>query len=142
MFSAELPWCCFCAEIEVLGLTWKSTRIFCGIYKKYWRKNYLEGRSQELTSPLGPAPLAWPGRLVSPSKLRRPQFQLYITSFVRKKIKEKSSSRFTIRRLRHHLFFLWRADLESVLGSGEGRSSPSSSPTFLHRQFHDALHRS
>ena len=42
----------------------------------------------------------------------------------------------------HILFFIWRADLESVSGSGEGKSSPSSSSTFLHRQFHDALHRS
>ena len=117
-------------------------KIFFGIYKKYWRKNYLEGRSQEPTSPGGTTPLAAPGRLVRPSWLRRLQLQLYLVPFVRKKIKEKSSSRFAIRRRRHHLFVLWRADLESVLGSGYGRSSPSSSPTFLHRKFHDALHRS
>ena len=65
-----------------------------------------------------------------------------LRTFRHEKIKEKSSSRFTIRRRRHLLFFIWRANLDSVLGSGEGRSSPSSSPTFLHRQFHDALHRS
>ena len=59
-----------------------------------------------------------------------------------KKIRDKVSSRFMIRRRRHLLFFIWSADLESVLGSGEGKSSPSSSSTFLHRQFHDALHRS
>jgi hypothetical protein len=39
---------------------------------------------------------------------------------VEKKIREKSSSRFTIRSRRHLLFFLGRADLESVWGSGEG----------------------
>ena len=31
--SAELPWCYFCAEIKVLGMTWKSTEIIFGIYK-------------------------------------------------------------------------------------------------------------
>ena len=41
-----------------------------------------------------------------------------------------------------HLVLHLEADLESVSGSGEGKSSPSSSSTFLHRQFHDALHRS
>ncbi|KAE8810853.1 hypothetical protein D1007_12349 [Hordeum vulgare] len=58
------------------------------------------------------------------------------------KIREKVKSRFAIRRRRHILFFIWRTDLESVSGSGEGKSSSSSSSTFLHRQFHDALHRS
>ena len=81
------------------------------------------------------APLAAPSRLVGPLGLRHLQLQLYLVPFVRKNIKKKSSSRFTIRRRRHHVFFLWRADLESVLGSGEGRSLPLSSPTFLHRQF-------
>ena len=50
-----------------------------------------------------------------------------------KKIREKVSLRFTIRRRRHLLFFIWMADLESVQGSREGKSSPSSSSTFLHR---------
>ena len=38
---------------------------------------------------------------------------------------------------------LGRADLESVRGSGEGNTSPSSSSssTFLHHQFHDAHRR-
>jgi hypothetical protein len=38
-------------------------------------------------------------------------------------------------------FFLGRPDLESVWGSGEGDLHLLSSPTYLHRQFHDALHR-
>ena len=36
---------------------------------------------------------------------------------------------------------LGRADLEFVRGSGEGGSSPSSSSTILHHQFHDAHRR-
>ena len=59
----------------------------------------------------------------------------------RKKIREKDSSRFTIRSRRQALISLGRADLESVRGSGEGNSSPSSSLTFLHHQFHDAHRR-
>src|SRR3954471_21985531 len=56
----------------------------------------------------------------------------------RKKIREKDSSRFTIRSRRQALNSLGRADLESVRGSGEGNPSPSSSSTILHNQFHDA----
>ena len=140
LFSKELPWCCFCAEIKVLGMTWKFTRIFCGIYKKYWRKNQPEGWSWEPTSPPCAGPLVAHVWLVGPTLLHRLQSHLYLVPFIRKKIKEKSSSRFTIRRRRHLLFFIWRADLESVLGSGEGKSSPSSSSTFFPLQFHEALH--
>ena len=57
------------------------------------------------------------------------------------KIREKDSSRFTIRSRRQALISLGRADLESVRGSGEGDSSPSSSSTILHHQFHDAHRR-
>ena len=59
----------------------------------------------------------------------------------RKKIREKVSSRFTIRSRRQALKPLGRADLESVRGSGEGNPSPSSSSTILHHQFHDAHRR-
>ena len=54
---------------------------------------------------------------------------------------EKKSSRFTIRSRRQALKHLWRADLESVRGSGEANPSPSSSSTILHHQFHDAHRR-
>ena len=57
------------------------------------------------------------------------------------KIREKDSSRFTIRSRRQALKPLGRADLESVRGSGEGNPSPSSSSTILHHQFHDAHRR-
>ena len=84
-----------------------------------------------------------PGRapyLVGSLMLHRPQFQLYIFCFAETKIREKVSSCFTIRNHRQALISLGRADLESVRGSGEGDSSPSSSSTILHHQFHDAHH--
>ena len=68
-----------------------------------------------------------------------PQCQVYKIPSVPEKIKREVFVAFAIRRRRHHLFFIWRADLESVLGSGEGKSSPSSSSTFFPLQFHEAL---
>src|SRR4051812_41360592 len=41
-------------------------------------------------------------------------------------------SQFSLQSRRHALFFSRRANLEAVLASGEGRSSPSSSPSPLH----------
>ena len=67
-----------------------------------------------------PAPLGVPPYLVGPLELLRRQLQLYIFAFREKKIKEKKSSRFTIRSRRQALISLGRADLESVRGSGEG----------------------
>ena len=66
---------------------------------------------------------------------------LLLFTFGEKKIREKDSSRFTIRSRRQALKPLGRADLESVRGSGEGNPSPSSSSTILHHQFHDAHRR-
>ena len=87
----------------------------------------------------GGAPTPWARPcLVGPLELHQPQLQLYIFVFGEKKIREKDSSHFTIRSRRQALNSLGRADLESVRGSGEGNPSPSSSPTFLHHQFHDA----
>ena len=57
------------------------------------------------------------------------------------KIREKKSSRFTIRSRLQALKPLGRVDLESIRGSGEGNPSPSSSSTILHHQFHDAHRR-
>ena len=74
--------------------------------------------------------------LVGSLELHRPQLQLHIFTF-----REKDSSCFTIRSRRQALISLGRADLESVWGSGEGDSSPSSSSTILHHQFHDAHRR-
>ena len=141
LFSAELPWCYLCAETKVLGMTWNSTEIIFGIYKKYWWKNQDQGAHTLFTWVGARLP---PGRgpcLVGPRVLHQPQLQLYIFTFGEKKIREKVSSRFAIRIRRQALISLGRADLESVRGSEEGDSSPSSSSTILHHQFHDAHRR-
>ena len=65
----------------------------------------------------------------------------YIRVRGEKTIREKDSSRFTIRSHRQALNSLGRADLESVRGSGEGNPPPLSSSTVLHHQFHDAHRR-
>ena len=115
---------------------------YFGNNKKYWRKNQGQGPHTLATRVGGvPAPLGAPPCLVGPLELHRHQLQLYIFTFEEKKIREKDSSRFTIRSRRQALNSLGRADLESVRGSGEGDSSPSSSSTILHHQFHDAHRR-
>ena len=87
-----------------------------------------------------PYPWGWGARpyLVGPLTLHRPQLQLHIFRFTENNIREDVSSRFTIQSRRQALISLRRADLKSVRGSGEGDSSPSSSSTILHHQFHDA----
>ena len=87
-------------------------------------------------------PLVADGKLVGPTWLCRPQSQLYKFTLAQKKIRREDFVAFAKRRRRHILFFIWRTDLESVLGSEEGKSSPSSSSTFFPLQFHEALHRS
>ena len=100
---------------------------------------------EEKSTSGGPHPIheggGAPPYLVGPLTLHRPQLQLHIFVFGEKKVREKDSSRFTIRSHRQALNSLGRADLESVRGSGEGNPSPSSSPTILHHQFHDAHRR-
>ena len=88
-----------------------------------------------------PAPLGRAPYLVGPQLPLRLQLHLHILSFREKKIREKKSSRFTIRSRHQALTPLGRADLEFVRGSGVGKLSPSSSSTILHHQFHDAHRR-
>ena len=116
-----------------------SGNIF-GKYEKYLRKDPPEGVGQWATSPVAAAtPLAGATKLVGPTWLCHPHTHVYKFTFVLEKIKIEDLVAFAIRRRRHHLFFIWRADLESVLGSGEGKSSSS---TFFPLQFHEALRRS
>ena len=130
----------FCAEIKVLGLTWKFTKKVFGINKKYWRKNLPE-RAHDYATSLRALPRA--RRLACGVREAPPTlFPLLYIPIRRYRIREKISSCCTIQSLCQLLFFLGRADLESDLGSGEGKSTPSSSPTILHPQFHDILHRS
>ena len=141
LFSAELPWCYFCAEIKVLGMTWKSMEHYSGIYNEYWKEDPHQG-VPHMSTRVGVRLPPWAHPcLVGPLVLHRPQLQLYIFTSGEKQIREKDSSRFTIRSRRQALNSLGRADLESVRGSGEGNPSQSSSSTILHHQFHDAHRR-
>ena len=121
----------------------KSSRNDLKLHGTYFWK-ILKILEEESTSG-GPHPVHEGGGrapcLVGPLTLHRPQLQLHIFTFGEKKIREKDSSRFTIRSRRQALISLGRADLESVRGSGEGDSSPLSSSTILHHQFHDAHRR-
>ena len=141
LFSAELPWCCFCAEIKVLGMERNFARNFYKIKEDFGAKTHQRGapgwaqptraRPPLLARPGGLYPLGGPAD--DPPDT--------INSHYSKKIRKKELSRFTRRSRRQALFFLGRADLESVWGSREGDLRSSSSPTHLHRQFHDAPHR-
>ena len=136
------------AMVLFLG-TNTSSRIDLKIYGEYfWNKKNNGARTIQRGST--PCPRGWEARLppgcapcfVGPLVLHRPQLQLYIFTFgEKKKTREKDSSRFTIRSRHQAVISLGRADLESVRGSGEGDSSPSSSSTILHHQFHDAHRR-
>ena len=116
-----------------------QVRLF-GNNKKYWQKIKARGPT--------PFPRVWGARLPpwAHSLPRGPPGAPPTstpTPYIRirgEKIREKDSSRFTIRSRRQALNSLGRADLESVRGSEERNPSPSSSSTFLHHQFHDAHH--
>ena len=54
--------------------------------------------------------------------------------------KQKSLFQNPSRSRRHPLFLLGRANLEADLASGEGRSSPSSSPSQIHHPSMTSLH--
>ena len=136
MFSVELPWCYFCAETKVLGMTCKSTEITFGKYKKYWRKNQDQEAHTLSTRGGARTPFSW-----APRGSTDLNSNSIYSVLQRKKIREKVSSRFTIRSRHQALISLGTADLESVRGSGEGDSSSSSSSTILHHQFHDAHRR-
>ena len=129
----------------------KSSRNVLKIYGEFlWNKRNIPAqKSTGGGMPVGHKPIGrghplWPRRagLWGPRGTTAPKLSSISSVSPGKKIREKVSSRFTIQRRRHLLFFIWRADLESVPGSGEGKSPPSSSSTFLHLQFLDALHRS
>ncbi len=67
LFSAELPWCCFCAEIKVLGLEQNFARIFYMNKEKYWSQEPPEGGTWVGTTHQGTTPLqARPGGLSPP----------------------------------------------------------------------------
>ena len=142
LFSAELPWCCFCAEIKVLGMERNFARIFYIIKENFWSQDPPERGPWVGTTHQGAPPLlAHPGGSYPPGGPADDPPDTIKSHISRKKIREKELSRSTRWSRRQALFYLGRADLESVWGSGEGGLRSSSSPTLLHRQFHDAPHR-
>ena len=82
-----------------------------------------------------------PGGLSPPGGPTDPETNAIKSHISRKEIREKELPPSMRWSRRHLLFFIGRPDLESVWGFGEGYLRSSSSPTLLHRQFHDALHR-
>ena len=59
MFSAELPWCCFCAEIKVLGMERNFARIFYINNKNFWSQDLPERGNWVGTTHQGTPPLSW-----------------------------------------------------------------------------------
>ena len=87
LFSAELPWCYFCAEIKVLGMTWNFTENIFGINKKYWRKKHHQGPT--------PCPRGWRARPLPRGPPGSPPMPIfwYKVSFSMEKIRRKLSGR-------------------------------------------------
>ena len=67
LFSAELPWCCFCAEIKVLGMERNFARNFYIINKNFRSQDLSERGTWVGTTHQGAPPLlARPGGLYPP----------------------------------------------------------------------------
>ena len=101
-------------------MTKNFTESLLGINKKYLRNNQQKG-AHTLATRVGSAPL--PRGPPRPPPTSTPTPYIHVRG---EKIREKDSLRFTIRSRRQALFFLGRADVESVRGSVEGNPSPSS----------------
>ena len=145
MIKMELTpdWRCFqqnyhdvCAETKVFEMTWNFMERLFGNNKKILAKDEHQGAHHLSTRVGARPPTSWAPWM--PSDANSNSIYLLLD---REKIREKKSSCVTIRSCRQALKPIGRADLESVRGSGEGDSSPSSSTTILHHQFHDAHRR-
>ena len=67
LFSTELPWCCFCAEIKVLGMERNFARIFYINNTNFWSQDPPERDPWVGTTHQGAPPLlARPGGLYPP----------------------------------------------------------------------------
>ena len=89
LFSAELPWCCFCAEIKVLGMEQNIARNFYIIYKNYGSQDLPERGPWVGTTHQGAPPLlARPGGLSPPGGPANPKTDA-IKSYFSRQIKEK-----------------------------------------------------
>ena len=137
-------WSCF--QQNCHGVVFVQNKKFSELPENQWRiiSENIKNTCKKIHT-RGPwaSPRGW-GRapcLVGPLVLHQRTPRSYIFRFGEKKIEEKELSRFMRRSRCQALISLGRADLESVRGSREWRSSPSSSSTFLHHQFHDAHRR-
>ena len=85
LFSAELPWCCFCAEIKVLGMERNFARIFYTIKDNFWSQEPPEG-APGWAQPTRARPplLARPGGLSPPGGPADPETDAIKSYFSRK----------------------------------------------------------
>ena len=85
LFSAKLPWCCFCAEIKVLRLERNFARIFYSINKNFWSQEPPEGGTWVGTTHQGVRPLQpRPGVLSPPGGSADPETDAIKSYFSRK----------------------------------------------------------
>ena len=117
----------------------KLSRVFYTIKENLWIQEPPKVGTWVGTTHQGAPPPPGAPRWVVPTWWpRRSSNQRYKILFLQKKTREKELSRSTRWSRRYLLFFIGRPGLESVRGSGEADSSPSSSSPILHHQFHDA----
>ena len=137
LFSAELPWCCFCVEIKVLGMERNFARIFYTINNNFWSQDP-PGWAQPTRA--RPPLLARPGGLSPPDGPADPDSNSISTYFSRKKQGDRIIAIDETKPPSPPI--LHREARSGVrLGLQRGGSCSSSLPTLLHRQFHDAPHR-
>ena len=85
LFSAELPWCCFCVEIKVLGMERDFARIFYTNNKNFWSQDLPERGTWVRTTHQGAPPLlARPGGLSPPGGPADPETDAIKSYFARK----------------------------------------------------------
>ena len=84
LFSVELPWCCFCAEIKILGMERNFARNFYTINKNFWSQDPPEGAPGWAQPTRAPPLLAHPGGLSPPGGLADPETYAIKSYFSRK----------------------------------------------------------
>ena len=85
LFSAEPPWCCFCAEIKFLGIERNFARNFYIIYKNLWSQDLPERGTWVGTTHQGAPPLlARQGGLSPPGGPADPETNAVKSYFWRK----------------------------------------------------------
>ena len=85
LFSAELPWCCFCAEIKVLGMERNFLRNFYISNKNLWSQDLPQRGPLVGTTHQGAPPLlARPGGLSPPGGPADPETNAINSYFWRK----------------------------------------------------------